>query len=110
MIIIRSNFSSFPQYFQYTSNSRSQITYLFVKCGCLIYFFLNSANLVVEVRIFRSISESSLDRDNGSRLYFTFRCFVACVLSVMVCFLLVSLVTRLCDCGWFNPFMSEYFQ
>ena len=28
------------------SNFRSQITYSFVKCGCSIYFFLNSANLI----------------------------------------------------------------
>ena len=34
-----SNFSSFPQYFQYVSNFRSQITYSFVKCGCTIYCF-----------------------------------------------------------------------
>ena len=35
----------FPQYFQYISNFRSQIIYSFVKCGCLINFYLNSANL-----------------------------------------------------------------
>ena len=35
---IAPNFSSFPQYFQYISNFRSQITYSFVKCGCSIYF------------------------------------------------------------------------
>ena len=45
-IKILSNFSSFPQYFQYISNFRSQITYTFVKCGSSIYFFLNSANLI----------------------------------------------------------------
>ena len=33
-----SNFSSFPQYFQYISNFRSQITYSFVKWGCSTYF------------------------------------------------------------------------
>ena len=36
----RSIFSSFPQnvqYFQYISIFRSQITYSFVKCGCLIF-------------------------------------------------------------------------
>ena len=31
---LRSDFSSLPQYFQYISNFRSQITYSFVKCGC----------------------------------------------------------------------------
>ena len=39
-------FSSFPQYFQQISNFRSKNAYSFVKCGCLIYFFLNSANLI----------------------------------------------------------------
>ena len=45
-----SNFSSFPQYFQYISNFKSQITYLYTKCGCY-----------VEVQISQSISESPLD-------------------------------------------------
>ena len=40
------NFSSFPQYFKYISYFGSQIAYSFVKCGCLIYFFLNSTNLI----------------------------------------------------------------
>ena len=31
--------SSFPQYFQYISNFKSQFIYSFVKCGCSIYFF-----------------------------------------------------------------------
>ena len=35
---IAPNFSSFPQYFKYISDFRSQITYSFVKCGCSIYF------------------------------------------------------------------------
>ena len=42
----KSIFSSFPQYFQYPSNFRSQLTYSFVKCGRSIYFFLNSANMI----------------------------------------------------------------
>ena len=29
----RSNFSSFPQYFQYISNYKSPLIYIFVKCG-----------------------------------------------------------------------------
>ena len=45
-LLLRSNFSSFPQYFQYISNFKSPITHIFVKCGCLNYFFLNSANLI----------------------------------------------------------------
>ena len=56
----RSNFSYFAQYFHYTctSNFRSQITCTesLVKCFCLIYVFLNSANLICQ-----NISESSLD-------------------------------------------------
>ena len=48
----------FAQYFYYTciSNFRSQITDSFVKCVCLIYVFLNSANLIC-----RNISECSFD-------------------------------------------------
>ena len=36
-LLLRSNFSSFPQYFQYVPNFRSQIIYSFVKCGCLLW-------------------------------------------------------------------------
>ena len=57
----KSNFSSFPQYFQYMSNFRSKITYTFVKCGCLIYFSLILQTWYVEVLISRSISESPLE-------------------------------------------------
>ena len=32
-LLLRSNFSSFPQYFQYISNFMSPITHIFVKCG-----------------------------------------------------------------------------
>ena len=45
-LLLRSNFSSFPQYFQYISNVKRPITYTFVKCGCSNYFFLNSENLI----------------------------------------------------------------
>ena len=38
-LLLRSKFSSFAQYFQYASNFRSQITYLFEKCAFSIYFF-----------------------------------------------------------------------
>ena len=39
-----SNFSSFAEYFQCISTfRRGQFTYSFVKCGCSINFFLNSA-------------------------------------------------------------------
>ena len=60
-LLLWSNFSSFPQYFQHISNYKSPITYMFVKCGCLNYFFLNSSNWYVEVWISRSISESPLE-------------------------------------------------
>ena len=43
-----------------------------MKCGCLIYFFLNSANLIYEVRIPQNISESLRLRDNESPLYFSY--------------------------------------
>ena len=60
-LLLRSNFSCFPQYFQYVFNFKSQIVYSFVKCGCLIYFFLNSANLIRRGHITRIISKSPLD-------------------------------------------------
>ena len=33
-LLLNSNLSSFPQYFQYISNFKSPVTYIFVKCGC----------------------------------------------------------------------------
>ena len=39
-------FLLFSHYFQYISNFKSPITYIFVKCGCSIYFVLNSANMI----------------------------------------------------------------
>ena len=69
-----SNFSSFPQYFQYISILRIQITYSFVKCGCLIYlFFLSSANLICrDTDISKYFRESLGLRDNESRLYLAY--------------------------------------
>ena len=65
-----SNFSPFPQYFQYISNFRSQIIYTFVKCGCSIHLFLNSANLICRgTDISKYFRESLGIRDNESRLY-----------------------------------------
>ena len=55
-LLLRSNFSSFPQYFQYISNFKSPITYIFVKCGCSNYFSSILQIWYVEVRISRSIS------------------------------------------------------
>ena len=68
-LLPRSNFFSFPQYFQYISYFRSQITYLFVKCVCFIYF-LNSTNLICRgTDISKYFRESLGLRDNESRLY-----------------------------------------
>ena len=57
-LLQRSNFSSFPQYFQNISNFRRHITYSSVKCGCLIYFFINYAN-----PIYRSMDISKYFRE-----------------------------------------------
>ena len=55
------NFSSFPQYFQYISNFKSQITHIFVT----VVNRINSSPFLqiwyVDVRISRSISESPLE-------------------------------------------------
>ena len=57
-MLLRSNFSSFPQYFQYI-NFMSEITYTFVKCCCSIYSFFSILQLCYfYVRISRSISEN----------------------------------------------------
>ena len=70
-LLLRSNFSSFPHYFRYISKLKSSITYQFVKCGCLNYFFLTSANLICRgTDISKYFRESLGIRDNESRLYF----------------------------------------
>ena len=70
-MLLRSNFSSFPQYFQHISNFKCPITYTFVKCGCSIYFFLKSANLICRsTDISKYFRESFGIRDNESRLYY----------------------------------------
>ena len=51
-------------------NFMSQITFSFVKCGCSIYFFLNSAEMIYPCRdISKYFRESLVLRDNESRLY-----------------------------------------
>ena len=60
-MLLRSNFTSFPQYLQYISNFTSQITYSFAKCGCSIYFFLNSANLICQCMDISKYLESLFD-------------------------------------------------
>ena len=70
-LLLRSNFSSFPQYYRYISNFKSSITYIFVKCGCSNYFFLNSENLICRgTDISKCFRESLGFRHNESRLYY----------------------------------------
>ena len=69
-LLLRSNFSSFPQYFQYISNFMSPITYIIVKCSYTNYFFLSSANLICQsTDISKYFRESLGIRDNQSLLY-----------------------------------------
>ena len=69
-LLLRSNFSSFPQYFQYISNFKSPITHIFVTSGCPNKFFPNSANLIYRrTYISKYFSKSLGIRDNESRLY-----------------------------------------
>ena len=69
-LLLWSNFSSFPQYFQYSSNFKSPVTYIFVKCGCLNYFFLNFATLICRgTDISKYFIESLGIGDNESLLY-----------------------------------------
>ena len=68
--LLLSNFSSFPEYFQYISNFKSPITHIFVKCGYSNYFILNSSNLMCRgTDISKYFRESIGIRDNESRLY-----------------------------------------
>ena len=86
-LLLRSNFSSFPQYFQYISNFKSQITYQFLKCDCsfnfFFFFFFNFAKLTCRGTDISKVvlggtmgtkylRESFGLRDNESRLYLTF--------------------------------------
>ena len=69
-LLLRSNFSPFPQYFQDISIFRSQFTYSFVKCYYSIYFFLNFVNLICRgTDISKYVRESLGLWDNESRLY-----------------------------------------
>ena len=70
-LLLRCNFSSFPQYFQYISNFKSPITHILVKCSCSNIFFLNSVTLICRgTDISKYFRESLGIRDNESRLYF----------------------------------------
>ena len=111
---------SFPQYFQYISNFRSQITYSYVKCGCSINFFLNSANQICRgTETSRYFRESLGLRDNESRLYFAdivllSLCvvgFICGVFLVIICFsslllLLPLLVLQESCASWLRNFLS----
>ena len=87
----KSNFTSFPQYFQHNSNFKSPITYIFVKCGCSNNFFLYSANLIYRgTEISKYLIESLGIRDSESRLYFN-----RAVLSVLFLLLYFSVLWAL---------------
>ena len=57
----RSNFSSFPQYFQYISNFKSPIQIYLLNVVKWIIFSWTQQIWYVEVRISRSISETPLE-------------------------------------------------
>ena len=72
-LLLRSNFSSFPQYFQYIFNLGVKLRIHSVKGGCSINcFFLSSVNLICRTTdISKCFIESLGVRDNESRLYMT---------------------------------------
>ena len=83
-LLLRSNFSSFPQYFRYISNVKSPITYKFVKYGCLNYFFLKSENLICQgTDISKCFRESLGIRDNESRLYIYLGLFLLYLIKII---------------------------
>ena len=68
----KEQFLLFSTIFSYISNFKSPITYIFVKCGCSIYFFLKSGNLICRSTDISKYFRASLGiRDNESRLYFS---------------------------------------
>ena len=69
-LLLRSNFSSFPQYFQNVSNLGVRLHIHSVKGGCSINCFPESANLICRsTDISNCFIESLGVRDNESRLY-----------------------------------------
>ena len=60
-LLLRSNFSSFPQYFQYISNFRSPLPISLLNVVNQIIFSSILQTWYVELRISRSISESPLE-------------------------------------------------
>ena len=81
----RAEISSFPQYFQYISNFRSQITYSFVKCGCLIYFFLNSANFICRGTDISKYFRESLGLGDNETVFLFLREYKARHFMVIIC-------------------------
>ena len=70
-MLLRSNFSSFPQYCQNVSNLGVRLHIHSVKGGCSINCFPESANLICRsTDISNCFIESLGVRDNESRLYF----------------------------------------
>ena len=66
----RSNFSSFPQYFQYISNLRVKLQFILLKVVVRLIVFLKSANLICRsTDSSKCFIESLGFRDNESRLY-----------------------------------------
>ena len=69
-MLLRSNFSSFPLYFQNVSNLGVRLHIHSVKGGCSINCFPESANLICRsTDISNCFIESLGVRDNESRLY-----------------------------------------
>ena len=105
-LLLRSNFSSFPQYFQCISNVKSPITYKFVKCGCSNYFFLQSENLICRgTDISKCFRESLGIPDNESRLYMACKnkvCRVASPESVSISFIAPE---ALYERSWTGPML-----
>ena len=61
-LLLRSNFSSFPQYFQYISNFNSPITHIYLLNVVVRIIFSSILQIwYVELRISRSISEGPLE-------------------------------------------------
>ena len=70
-MLLRSNFFSFPQYFQNVSNLGVRLHVHSVKGGCSINCFPESANLICRsTDISNCFIESLGVRDNENRLYF----------------------------------------
>ena len=77
-MLLRSNFSPIPQYFNIYFFLKESITYSFVKFCCSIGFFLNSAHLICRSMDISKYCIGSLRlRDNERRQYFQVRCIEA---------------------------------